>query len=90
MSTLTVRKNFKFDKEMVDKVGTILQEKNLNFTQFLSYYFKAVIKDPALIDVVEQKSRQRTGNFIGILDEKIGNIDYKDMKKSYNENLSWW
>ena len=88
MGTLTIRKNFKFDKEIVDKVSNILQERNLNFTQFLSRYFQAVIKDPTLIDVVEQKSKQRTGNFIGILDGKIGSIDYKDMKKSYNENLS--
>ena len=88
MNTLTIRKNFKFNKELVDKVGTILQEKNLNFTQFLSHYFQAVIKDPALIDIVEQKSKQRTGNFIGMLDGKIGDIDYKEMKKSYNENLS--
>ena len=88
MGTLTVRKNFKFDKELVDKVDTILQEKNLNFTQFLSHYFQAVIKDPALIDIVEKKSKQRTGNFIGILDGKIGDMDYKEMKKSYNENLS--
>ena len=88
MGTLTIRKNFKFDKEIVDKVGNILQERNLNFTQFLTHYFQAVIKDPALIDTVERKSKQRTGNFIGILDGKIGNIDYKDMKKSYNENLS--
>ncbi len=88
MGTLTIRKNFKFNKEIVDKVSNILQERNLNFTQFLSRYFQAVIKDPALIDTVEQKSKQRTGNFIGILDGKIGNIDYKDMKKSYNENLS--
>jgi len=84
MGTLTIRKNFKFDKEIVDKVGNILQERNLNFTQFLSHYLQAVIKDPALIDTVEQKSKQRTGNFIGILDGKIGNVDYKDMKKSYN------
>lgn len=88
MSTPTIRKNFKFNKEIVDKVDNILQERNLNFTQFLSHYFQAVIKDPALIDIVERKSKQRTGNFIGILDGKIGNMDYKDMKKSYNENLS--
>ena len=88
MGTLSIRKNFKFDKEIVDKVGHILKERNLNFTQFLSHYFQAVIKDPALIDTVEQKSKQRTGNFIGILDGKIGNVDYKDMKKSHNENLS--
>ena len=88
MGTLSIRKNFKFDKEIVDKVGYILKERNLNFTQFLSHYFQAVIKDPALIDTVEQKSKQRTGNFIGILDGKIGNVDYKNMKKSHNENLS--
>ncbi len=88
MGTLTIRKNFKFDKEIVDKVSHILQERNLNFTQFLSHYFQAVIKDPALIDTVEQKSKQRTGNFIGILDGNIGNVDYKDIKKSHNENLS--
>lgn len=88
MGILTVRKNFKFDKEVVDKVGTILKEKNLNFTQFLSHYFQAVIKDPTLIDTIEKKSKQRTGNFIGVLDGKIGDIDYKEMKKSYHENLS--
>jgi len=88
MSTLTIRKNFKFDKEIVDKIGIILQKKNLNFTQFLSHYFQAVIKEPTLIDVVEKKSKQRSGSFIGILDGKIGDMDYKEMKKSYNENLS--
>lgn len=88
MTTLTIRKNFKFDKEMVDKVSTILQERNLNFTQFLSQYFQAVIKEPTLIDTIEKKSKQRTGNFIGILDGKIGNIDYKEMKEDYNENIS--
>ena len=88
MSTLTVRKNFKFDKEIVDKIGTILQKKNLNFTQFLSHYFQAVIKEPTLIDTIELKSKQRSGNFIGMLDGKIGDMDYKEMKKSYNENIS--
>jgi len=88
METLTICKNFKFDKEIVDKVNIILKEKNLNFTQFLSNYFKAVIKEPTLIDTVEKISKQRTGDFIGILDGEIGNINYKDMKKSYNENFS--
>lgn len=88
MGTLTVRKNFKFDKELVDKVGAILQEKNLNFTQFLSHYFQAVIKDPTLIETVEKKAKQRTGSFIGLLDGKIGDTDYKEMKRSYHENLS--
>ena len=88
MATLTVRKNFKFDKELVDRVGAILQEKNLNFTQFLSHYFQAVVKDPTLIDTVEKKAKQRTGNFIGLLDGKIGDTDYKEMRKNHHENLS--
>ena len=88
MSTLTVRKNFKFDKEMIDKVSSILQKRDLNFTQFISKYFQAVIKDPALIELIEQKSKQRTGEFIGVLDNKIGDVDYKEMKKIYNENFS--
>ena len=88
MGTLTVRKNFKFDKELVDKVGNILQEKNLNFTQLLTHYFQAIVKEPELIETIEKKSKQRTGKFIGILDGVIGNSDYKEMKKSYNENLA--
>jgi hypothetical protein len=86
MGTLTVRKNFKFDRELIDKVGEILQKKNLNFTQLLTHYFQAVIKEPELIDTIEKKSKQRTGNFIGMLDGVIGDIDYKEMKKSHNEH----
>ena len=88
MGTLTVRKNFKFDKELVDKVGTILQEQNLNFTQLLTHYFQAIVKEPELIEIVEKKAKQRTGKFIGMLDGVIGSTDYKEMKKSYNENLA--
>ena len=88
MGTLTVRKNFKFDKELVDKVGNILQEQNLNFTQLLTHYFQAIVKEPEIIKTIEQKSKQRTGKFIGMLDGVIGNTDYKEMKKSYNENLA--
>ena len=88
MARLSVRKNFKFDKEIVDKVGTILQEKNLNFTEFLTAYLQAVIKDPTLIETVEKKAKQRRGDFIGILDGEIGNETYKQMRNSYHENLS--
>ncbi len=88
MGTHTVRKNFKFDRDLVDKVGEILQKKNLNFTQLLTHYFQAVVKEPELIDTIEKKSKQRTGKFIGILDGVIGDIDYKEMKKSYNEHLA--
>ena len=30
----------------------------------------------------------RTGGFIGLLDDQIGEVDYKKMKVSHNESLS--
>ena len=88
MGTLTVRKNFKFDRELVDKVSNILQKKNLNFTQLLTHYFQAIVKEPELIEIIEKKSKKRTGKFIGMLDGVVGDIDYKEMKKSHSEHLS--
>jgi len=88
MGTLTVRKNFSFDKDIVDKVNTLLQEKNTTFTKLLTNYFQAIIKEPELINEVEQKAKQRTANFIGLLDGKVGDIDAKEMKRAYHENLS--
>ena len=88
MGTLTVRKNFSFDKDIVDKVNTLLQEKNTTFTKLLTNYFQAIIKEPELINEVEQKAKQRTASFIGLLDGKIGDIDAKEMKRAYHENLS--
>jgi len=46
MSTLTIRKNFSFDKDIVEKVNTLLQEKNTTFTKLLTNYFQAIIKEP--------------------------------------------
>ena len=88
MSTLTIRKNFNFDKDIVDKVSAILKKKNTTFTQVLSSYFKAIIKEPDILELIEQKAKHRTASFVGMLDGKIGNIDYKDMKKSHNEYIS--
>ncbi|MEA3383771.1 MAG: hypothetical protein U9Q20_03720 [Campylobacterota bacterium] len=88
MSTLTIRKNFNFEKELIDKASEIVKNKNKNFTELLTSYFQAIIKEPSIIDIIEQKAKQRTGSFIGMLDDKIGDQDYKDMKKSYNEHIS--
>lgn len=88
MSTLTIRKNFNFEKELIDKVSVLVKQKNKNFTEILTSYFQAIVKDPNMIDTIEQKAKQRTGSFIGMLDDKIGNQNYKEMKKSYNENIS--
>ncbi len=88
MSTLTVRKNFNFEKDLIDKTALILKSQNKNFTEILTNYFQAIIKEPNIIDTIEEKAKQRTGSFIGILDGKIGNQTYKNMKKSYHEDIS--
>ncbi|MFA7084399.1 MAG: hypothetical protein WC141_07680 [Arcobacteraceae bacterium] len=88
MSTLTIRKNFNFEKDTIDKVAVILKNKQHNFTEVLNNYFQAIIKEPELIEAIAKKAKKRTGNFIGILDGKIGNESYKDMKKSYHEHIS--
>ena len=88
MGTLTVRKNSVFDKELIDNVNKILESKDTNFTKLLANYFKAISKNPDIIEKIEEESKKRTGSFIGILDGKIGNIDYKEMKKAHSENIS--
>ena len=49
---------------------------------------KAITKDPTLLDVIENIASKRTGNFIGLLDGKIGDEDFKGIKKGYHESLS--
>ncbi|MEA1917548.1 MAG: hypothetical protein U9N42_08510 [Campylobacterota bacterium] len=88
MSTLTIRKNFNFDKELVDKVSEIIKKRDKNFTQVLTSYFQAIVKEPNTIDIIEHQAHQRTGGFIGMLDGKIGDQDYKDMKSDYYANIS--
>lgn len=88
MGVSTVRKNFNLQKDTIDKVAKILEEKKYNFTEVLNSYFQAIVKEPQLIDIIEKKAKKRTGNFIGMLDGHIGDENYKDMKKSYNEHIS--
>jgi len=88
MSSLTIQKNFNFEKDTIDKVAIILNNKHHNFTEVLNTYFQAIIKEPEIIDTIEQKVKKRTGSFIGILDNKIGAENYKDMKKDYHEHIS--
>ncbi len=88
MKTITIRKNFVFDKELVDNVMVILKERDINFTKLITDYLKAIVKNPNLIDEIEVKAKQRNGNFIGILDGKIGEIDFKEMKRIKNEDIS--
>ena len=88
MATLTVRKNFNFDKNLVEYVGKVIKKKDITFTKLITEYFQAIVKEPSLIDEVHKKAKQRTGSFIGMLDGKIGDTNFKDMKSQYHENFS--
>ena len=85
---MKVRKNFVFDKELIDKITLILKKKNKNFTQLLTSYLQAIVKNPDLIDEIEKEAKKRKGSFLGILDGKIGDIDFKEMKRVQNEDIS--
>jgi hypothetical protein len=54
----------------------------------LNNYFQAIIKEPELIETIEKKAKKRTGSFIGILDGKIGDESFKELKKNYHEHIS--
>jgi len=88
MHTQKIRKNFIFDKELIDKTSIILKKHNKTFTQIIKNYFIAITKDENIIKQIENQAQKRTGSFIGMLNGKIGNINYNDIKKSYNENIS--
>lgn len=88
METLRVRKNFVFNKELVEKAEAIAKTKHKNFTEALNLYLQAIIKQPALLDEVAGIAKKRTGSFIGMLDGKIGNKDYKSLKKEKYEDFS--
>lgn len=86
MKAVKVRKNFLFEKETVEKVQEMLSKKHKNLTEAISLYFQALIKDPEILETIERSAHKRTGSFIGMLDNKIGDTDAKNMKKSYIES----
>ncbi len=88
MGMLTVRKNFVFDRELAESVSSVLKEKDKNFTQLIVSYFKAITKNPEIIDEIEEKAKERKGAFVGILDGKIGEMDTKEMSSVYHEHIS--
>ncbi len=81
MQTVKVRKNFMFDKEVVEKAQAVIQQKHKNLTEALNVFFRAVIKEPEILETLERTAHKRTGSFIGMLDGKVGDQSYKEMKK---------
>lgn len=88
MDVVKVRKNFVFDSDVIDKASAVLKLKHKNFTEAINLYFQAIAKEPSLIDTIEKKAKKRTGSFIGMLDGKISDEDFKHMKQAHHEDIS--
>ena len=81
MHVLKVRKNFLFDRELVEKAQKIISNQHKNLTEVINLYFKAIVKDPSILETIEKSATKRTGSFIGLLDGEIGDESYKEIKK---------
>jgi len=81
LNVIKVRKNFLLDKDVIEKAQSIILKKHKNLTEVINLYFKAIVKEPSILDTIEESANKRTGSFIGLLDGEIGNEDYKAMKK---------
>ncbi len=86
MDHVQIRKNFVFDRQLVEDAQNILQKRYSNLTQAFVKYMQAVVKDPGILDEIEKSASKREGRFIGLLNGKIGEESYKTMKKSAFEN----
>ena len=85
MDVMKVRKNFLLDKALLERAQTILLRKHKNLTEAVTTYLRAVVKDPQILDTIEETSKKRTGAFIGMLDGKIGAQDAKAMRKARHQ-----
>ena len=81
MNVIKVRKNFLLDKDVIEKAQDIVSQKHKNLTEVINLYFKAIVKEPSILETIEKSANKRTGSFIGFLDGQIGDESYKDMKK---------
>ncbi len=81
MNAVRVRKNFLIDKEIMDKAQQVIHAHHKNLTEAITLYFKAITKEPAILEQIEESANKRTGSFIGMLDGKIGDKSYKTMRK---------
>jgi hypothetical protein len=86
MKSLRIRKNFLFDRNLVEEAQQILKKRHKNLTEALTLYLKAVVRNPAILDEIEESASKRTGSFIGMLDGKIGKQEYKELRnESYRK-----
>ena len=85
MTAIKIRKNFLLDKEIIEKAQIILLSQQKNLTEALNLFFKAIVKEPSILESIEKSANRRTGSFIGMLDGKIGNSSFKEMKQEHSK-----
>jgi len=88
MTILTTRKNFSLDAGAVRNAEKIAKQHKKSLTELVNLYFKALTNDASILEQVEKIATQRTGNFVGVFDNLIGDMDSKQMKKAQRENFS--
>jgi hypothetical protein len=86
MKQLQIRKNFIFDRQLVEEAQKVLKKRYGNMTQAFTQYLKAVVKDPEILEKIEESASKREGRFIGMLDGKIGAGEYKRMRDSFYQS----
>jgi len=89
MTALKVRKNFLLDKEIIEKAQVILLKQQKNLTETLNLFFKAIVKEPSILESIEKSANRRTGSFIGMLDGEIGDGSFKEMKKEHSSKRTF-
>jgi hypothetical protein len=87
MSVVKVRKNFLLDKALIDKAQNILLKKHNNLTEAVTLYLKAIVKEPSILEYIEESATKRTGSFIGMLDGKIGDTNFKEMRGKHHHSI---
>ncbi|MBN2825848.1 MAG: hypothetical protein JXQ76_11015 [Campylobacterales bacterium] len=85
MQVVKVRKNFLLDRDVIEKAQKIVLQKHKNLTEVINLYFKAIIKEPSIIEQIEKSANRRTGDFIGMLDDKIGEKEYKEHRTKHHQ-----
>ena len=83
MKALRVRKNFVFDRTLVEEAQKILKKRHKSLTHAITLYFEAIVKNPAILDEIEKSAQKRDGGFIGMLDNRIGDSSYKKMRNEH-------
>ena len=83
MKTLQVRKNFLFDRALVEEAQEVLKKRHKNLTQAITLYLKAVVKNPEILDEIEKSANKRDGSFVGMLNGLTGNESYKEMRNEF-------